>query len=141
MSKVWWVGLFVAIAGCGPMWAPQDVTPFPDRPEVVLEVSARDVVLQGVVWVFEANGAPLVFGGPLGFDRTGERAAVIAISGTGLDLTTESDVLAQEPADILRLIEVAEAYCVANGAMRNGVSIGLVTQDGVLNFVEFCAVP
>ena len=132
--------LLVTILGCDVAGPVKDIAPFSDRPNEIYLFQYTSVRASGVIWAFERDGDPVVFGGPLGLIAENELLHAISISGTGIDLQTASDVANTEPEQINAFARAAATFCASEGyTVPETGSVNIYTDQGELYLIGYCA--
>lgn len=129
----------LTLSGCGFAGPIQEIAPFSDQPDETFAFQYKSLSVSGAVWSFERDGRYVSFGGPVGFNYEGSREFVVSISGTGIDLSTGSDIVDTSPTLIEGLFDAADAYCDNSGfAVQHENGAGIHTSDGKLYLVGYC---
>ena len=130
----------MTILGCDVVGSVKDIAPFPDRPTEIYSFQYTTVRASGVVWAFNRDGSPVIFGGPIGLIYENELLSAISISGTGIDLLTTSDVANTNPEQINAFASAAATFCVSEGyTVSETGSVNIYTDQGELFLIGYCA--
>ncbi|MEY8801533.1 hypothetical protein AB9K35_14560 [Leisingera sp. XS_AS12] len=131
--------LLMTIVGCDTVGPLQNIAPFPDRPTEIYTFQYTAVRVSGVVWGFERNGSPIIYGGPVGLIYENSIEPAVMISGTGIDLLTASDVTNTNPEQINAFARAAVTFCAKESfTVRGSGAVNIYTDQGALYLVDFC---
>jgi len=131
--------ILLILTACGSGGAARLIAPFPDRPDELYAFEYVTKRVSGVVWSYQANGKPVIYGGPLGLVYKNRLEPAIKISGTGIEILTASDATNQDAETMVDLINAAREYCAAYGLYdpeQSGTNV--FSHRDELYLIRFC---
>ena len=137
LSRIRLLLCLLAVAACGQSHQGIKLAPFAERPEETFVFQHKTEIVKGVVWMFDDDQRPVIYGGPVG-TKNNSFTHVVEVKPRVFALPDTQSVLDTEASDVEKLIKAANQYCEKTGYTRIGTAAGIHSTDDSILLVRHC---
>ena len=130
----------LSMLACTPLSQSTPLTPFSEKPNEVYKFRHDLVVVKGSVWIFESNGEPVVYGGPVGIAEH-SNTYVIEVIPKIFDLPDGRSVSQSNSSEVVELRIAADNFCQETGYTRSGSGMRIHSTNKSNLLVTHCLPP